>query len=154
MPVAPVWSRDKGETIDYCVVNELASLLWAVNIGSIELHTSLHRRQAMQQPTLLAFDLDPGEGATIVNCCEVALRLRELLGSVRLETFPKTSGSKGLQVYVPLNHERVEYRVRKPLARRIAELFEEQTPDAVVSRISRAARTNRVLVDWSQNTEH
>jgi bifunctional non-homologous end joining protein LigD len=153
MPVAPVWSRDKGENIDYCVVNELASLLWAVNIGSIELHTSLHLREDLGRPTTLAFDLDPGEGAGILECCDVALRLRELLGGVGLTAFAKTSGSKGLQVYVPLNSA-TEYEVTKPVARRIAELLEEQTPDAVVSRMAKAAREGKVLVDWSQNTTH
>lgn len=130
MPVAPVWSRDKGENINYCVLNELASLLWAVNIGSVELHTSLHERSDLHRPTVLAFDLDPGEGTTIVECCEVALRVRELLRGVGLAAFPKTSGSKGLQVYVPLNTD-VTYDVTKPIARRIAELLEEQTPASV-----------------------
>jgi bifunctional non-homologous end joining protein LigD len=153
MPTAPVWSRDKGANIDYCVVNELAALLWAVNIGSIELHTSLHRRDDLHRPTVLAFDLDPGDGVGLVHCCDVALRLRELLGGVGLQAFPKTSGSKGLQVYVPLNAE-VSYSATKPLSRRVAELLEGETPAAVVSRMAKALRPGRVLVDWSQNTEH
>src|SRR4051812_48124525 len=102
LPTAPVWSRDKQANIDFCVVNELAALLWAVNLGSIELHTSLHLRDELHRPTVLAFDLDPGDGATLLECCEVALRLRELLAGVGLDSFAKTSGSKGLQVYVPL----------------------------------------------------
>ena len=154
MPVAPVWSRDKGETIDYCVVNELASLLWAANIGSIELHTSLHTRDALDRPTVLAFDLDPGEGASILDCCEVGLRLRDLFAGQGLDSYPKTSGSKGLQVYVPLNDDRVTYAVTKPLSRTVAELLEAQTPDAVVARMAKALRHGKVLVDWSQNTEH
>lgn len=153
LPVAPVWSRDKRAFIDYCVVNEAAALLWAVNLGSIELHTSLHTAQELHRPTAIAFDLDPGEGATLLGCCEVALRLRQLLEGLGLASYPKTSGSKGLQVYVPLNSE-ISYEFTKPAARRIAEVFEEETPDAVVSRMARAARKNRVLVDWSQNTEH
>src|SRR2546423_14586632 len=107
IPTAPVWSEAKGATIDYCVINELPALLWAVNIGSIELHTSLHRATALHRPTVLAFDLDPGEGAGMLDCCEVALRLRELFDRLGMRTFPKTSGSKGLQVYVPLNAENV-----------------------------------------------
>jgi bifunctional non-homologous end joining protein LigD len=152
IPVAPVWSRDKGQTIDYCVVNELGALLWAVNLGSLELHSSLHRRDDPDHPTVVAFDLDPGEGAGIVECCAVALRLRELFDGLGLEGFPKTSGSKGLQVYVPLGG--ATYGFTKAASRRIAELLEHQTPDAVVSRIARAARRDRVLVDWSQNTPH
>jgi bifunctional non-homologous end joining protein LigD len=154
LPTAPVWSREKRANIDYCVANELAAVLWAVNIGSIELHTSLHLAQHLHRPAAIAFDLDPGEGAGIAECCEVALRLRDLLGGAGLESFAKTSGSKGLQVYVPLNTEDVSYEVTKPLSRRIAELLESETPDAVVSRMARKLRAGKVLVDWSQNTEH
>ena len=153
MALAPVWSEAKGATIDYCVVNELASLLWAVNIGSIELHTSLHTRDAMQRPTALAFDLDPGEGVDVLGCGEVALRLRALLDGVGLCGLVKTSGSKGLQVYVPLNTD-VTYAETKPLAKAIAQTLEAQTPDRVVSQMAKARRRGRVLVDWGQNTEH
>jgi bifunctional non-homologous end joining protein LigD len=153
LPTAPVWSRDKRANIDFCVVNELAALLWAVNIGSIELHTSLHLRHELQRPTVLAFDLDPGAGVGLVQCCEVALRLRELLAGVGLRSLPKTSGSKGLQVYVPLNSD-ASYATTKPATRAVAELLEAQTPDAVVSRMAKALRAGKVLVDWSQNTEH
>jgi bifunctional non-homologous end joining protein LigD len=153
MPTAPVWSRDKGTTIDYCVVNELAALLWAVNIGSLELHSSLHRRHDLHRPTALAFDLDPGEGVGILECCEVALRVRGLCHRLGLQTFPKTSGSKGLQVYVPLNLD-ATYVVTKPVARQLAEHLEAETPEQVVSRMSRAARRGKVFIDWSQNTEH
>jgi bifunctional non-homologous end joining protein LigD len=153
LPTAPVWSRDKRAYIDYCVVNEPAALLWAVNLGSIELHSSLHRRQDLHRPTVLAFDLDPGPGTTILDCCEVAMRLREVFDSLELQSYPKTSGSKGLQLYVPLNTD-ISYEVTKPAARRIAELLEQQTPAAVVSRMAKAARADKVLIDWSQNTEH
>jgi bifunctional non-homologous end joining protein LigD len=153
LPTAPVWSRDKEADIHYCVVNELAALLWAVNLGSIELHTSLHRTEDLHRPTTLAFDLDPGEGVGILECCEVALRLRELFAGVGLRSYAKTSGSKGLQVYVPLNTD-VGYAATKPLSRSIAELLEAAAPDAVVSRMARSLRPGKVLVDWSQNTEH
>src|SRR3954465_1426600 len=103
LPTAPVWSEEKRANIDYCVANELAAVLWAVNIGSIELHTSLHRIADLQRPTVLAFDLDPGPDTGLLERCEVGLRLRELLARAGLESYAKTSGSKGLQVYVPLN---------------------------------------------------
>jgi bifunctional non-homologous end joining protein LigD len=154
LPTAPVWSREKRTNIDYCVVNELAALLWAVNLGSIELHTSLHTRHDLHRPTVLAFDLDPGEGATLLDCCEVALRLRELMRAGGLEPFAKTSGSKGVQVYVPLNSEAVSYELTKPLARKVAELLEAETPERIVSRMAKDLRKGKVLVDWSQNTEH
>src|SRR5829696_1040548 len=153
LPTAPVWSREKQTDIHYCVVNEVAALLWAVNLGSIELHTSLHRRDDLHRPTALAFDLDPGEGVGILECCEVGLQVRDMFAGVGLRSFAKTSGSKGLQVYVPLNAE-VEYAQAKPVARAIAELLEAAAPGAVVSRMARSARAGRVFVDWSQNTEH
>jgi bifunctional non-homologous end joining protein LigD len=149
----PVWSRDKDADIEYCVVEHLATLLWAVNLGSIELHTSLHLRDDLDSPTTLAFDLDPGKGVDIVGCARVALELRELLDGVGLRAFPKTSGSKGLQVYAPLNRD-VSYAQTKPLARAIAELLEERAPDRVVSRMARALRPGKVFIDWSQNTQH
>jgi bifunctional non-homologous end joining protein LigD len=153
IPIAPVWSVEKQANIDFCVVNEPAALLWAVNIGSIELHTSLHVREDLHRPTVLAFDLDPGDRVGLLECCEVALRLRDLLDGVRMEAVPKTSGSKGLQVYVPLRMP-ATYARTKPLAKQIAELLESQTPDAVVSRMEKSLRAGKVLVDWSQNTEH
>jgi len=153
MELASVWSDAKGANIDFCVVNELASLLWAVNIGSIELHTSLHTRAAMDRPTALAFDLDPGPGAGLLECCAVALRVRDLLAGLGLRSYAKTSGGKGVQVYVPLNTP-VTYAETKPVARMVAEVLEAETPDRVVSRMARSLRAGRVLVDWSQNTEH
>jgi bifunctional non-homologous end joining protein LigD len=149
----PVWSRDKRADIEFCVVDELATLLWAVNIGSLELHTSLHTRADLDRPTTLAFDLDPGEGVDVVGCAEVALRLREVLAEAGLRGLVKTSGSKGLQVYVPVNGP-VTYAQAKPLARTIAELLEAQWPERVVSRMARNLRAGRVLIDWSQNTQH
>jgi bifunctional non-homologous end joining protein LigD len=153
LPIAPVWSRDKGANIDFCVINELAGLLWAVNLGSIELHTSLHLRDDLHRPTALAFDLDPGDGVGILECGDVALRLRDLLRGLGLESWLKTSGSKGLQVYAPLNSD-VSYARTKPFSRAVARALEGETPDAVVSRMAKALRAKKVLVDWSQNTEH
>jgi bifunctional non-homologous end joining protein LigD len=149
----PVYSRDKRANIDYCVIEDLAGLLWAVNVGSIELHTSLHTRDDLHRPTALAFDLDPGEGVDVVGCAEVALWLRDLLAGIGLCALAKTSGSKGLQVYVPLNTG-VAYAQTKAAARAIAETIETRYPDRVVSRMARALRPGKVLIDWGQNTEH
>jgi bifunctional non-homologous end joining protein LigD len=149
----PVWSRDKQADIEFCVVGDLAGVLWAVNIGSIELHTSLHTRDDLHRPTVLAFDLDPGPGVDVLGCAEVALRLRELLAELDLDGVVKTSGSKGLQVHVPLDG-RLTYADTKPLARRVAEVLEAERPDRVVSKMAKALRRGKVLVDWSQNTEH
>src|SRR3954465_10116910 len=153
VPTAPVWSRDKGAAIEFCVVCELATLLWAVNIGSLELHPSLHVRSDLHRPTAIAFDLDPGPGAGLLECAEVALRVRALLGELGLRGRGKTAGGKGLQVYVPLDGT-ATYAETKPVARTVAEVLEAQTPDRVVSRMARSLRAGKVLVDWSQNTEH
>jgi bifunctional non-homologous end joining protein LigD len=148
-----VWSEGRGEDINYCMLQDRASLVWAANLADLELHTSLSVAKDVMQPTILAFDLDPGPPADIVKCCQVGLWLRELFGSFGLECFPKTSGSKGLQVYVPLNTA-VTYDVTKPFAHAVARMLEDAHPDLVVSDMKKAIRTNKVFVDWSQNDDH
>jgi bifunctional non-homologous end joining protein LigD len=150
---APVYSRHARRTIDFCVVDDLPTIVWTSNLADLELHTSLARVADVTAPTILAFDLDPGPPATIVECAEVALRLRELFEHLDLESFPKTSGSKGMQVYVPLNTP-TSYDATKPFARELAQLLERRHPDLVVSDMKKALRTGKVLVDWSQNDEH
>jgi bifunctional non-homologous end joining protein LigD len=140
--------------VPYTLVQERATLVWLANLADVELHTSLALADAPQRPTLLVFDLDPGEGAGIVDCCEVGVVLRGMFDALGLVSCAKTSGSKGLQVYVPLGDESASYRDTKPLARRIAELLEGRMPEIVVSRMTRRLRAGRVLVDWSQNTAH
>jgi len=138
--------------IDYCVCEDLPTLTWMAQLASIELHPSLSLAKRLDRPTVLAFDLDPGPPADVLDCCRVALRLRELFGHFEVECFPKTSGSKGLQVYAPLNTA-VSYDETKPLARAIAQLLEKQTPKEVVSKMKKAERKGKVFVDWSQNHE-
>ncbi len=149
----PVWSRHAKRTIEFCVTDDLATLVWTSNLADLELHTSLAKVQDVAAPTILAFDLDPGPPATIVECAEVAVRLREIFDHLGLRAFPKTSGSKGMQVYVPLNTP-TTYDVTKPFALAIAELLERRHPELVVSEMKKALRTGKVLVDWSQNDEH
>jgi bifunctional non-homologous end joining protein LigD len=136
--------------IDFCVCDSLPTLIWMAQLAAIELHPSLSLSRAPKRPTVLAFDLDPGPPADIVDCCQVALRLREMFGHFGVESFPKTSGSKGLQVYVPLN-SKATYDVTKPFAKAIAQLLEKQTPDRVVSKMKKVEREGKVFVDWSQN---
>jgi bifunctional non-homologous end joining protein LigD len=145
---APV-RADTGE-IDFCVCEDRATLVWMAQLAAIELHPSLSLAKKPGQPTVLAFDLDPGAPADVIDCCRIALRLREIFGHFGLECFPKTSGSKGLQVYVPLN-TRTDYDHTKPFARAIAQLLEKQTPEEVVSKMAKVARKGKVFVDWSQN---
>jgi bifunctional non-homologous end joining protein LigD len=138
------------DTIDFCVCEDRATLVWMAQLAAIELHPSLSLGAEIDRPTVLAFDLDPGAPADVLDCCRVGLRLRELFGHFGVECFAKTSGSKGLQVYVPLNEE-VTYEETKPLARAIAQLLEKQTPDRVVSKMKKVDREGKVFVDWSQN---
>ena len=139
--------------VDYTLANERASLVWLGNLADIELHTSLALASAPDRPTLLVFDLDPGAPAGLLECCEVALVLRGLFGALALESAVKTSGSKGLQVYVPLDGE-ADFEATKTFARRIAELLEQRLPELVVSRMTKRIRGGKVLVDWSQNDRH
>jgi bifunctional non-homologous end joining protein LigD len=136
--------------IDFCVCDSLPTLIWMAQLAAIELHPSLSLSRAPKRPTVLAFDLDPGPPADIVDCCRVGLRLREMFGHFGVESFAKTSGSKGLQVYVPLNG-RASYETTKPFAKAIAQLLEKQTPDKVVSKMKKVERKGKVFVDWSQN---
>jgi bifunctional non-homologous end joining protein LigD len=150
----PEWVQTAriGE-INYTLCQDRATLVWLANLADVELHTSLALAAEPERPTMLVFDLDPGPGAGILECCQVAEVLHGLFAQLKLESFAKTSGSKGLQVYVPLN-QAVSYEQTKPLARRIAELLEQRMPELVVSRMTKRLRPGKVLVDWSQNDAH
>lgn len=147
-----VWSGGNNRFMDFCVANDLPSVVFLANLATIELHTSMSKGgRAMENPTTLVFDFDPGPPATIVECCQVALWVRDLLRSRGLECFPKTSGSKGLQLYVPLNTPKVTYDDTKGMARRIADVMTRDHPDLVVNRMEKAVRPHKVFIDWSQN---
>jgi bifunctional non-homologous end joining protein LigD len=139
--------------INYTLAQDRPTLIWLANLADIELHTSLSLAPKPDQPTMIVFDLDPGAPAGLVECCEVGLVLQGLFEQLGLESVAKTSGSKGLQVYVPLNTP-TDYRATKPFARRVAEVLEQRMPDIVVSRMTKRLRPGKVLVDWSQNDEH
>jgi bifunctional non-homologous end joining protein LigD len=145
--------RSDGTQIHYCMMNGLPALVWAANLADLELHTFLHKAPAITRPTALAFDLDPGQPADIILCCQVGLWLKKMFDAMGLESFPKTSGSKGLQIYVPLNTP-VTYDKTKAFAHRVAEMLERQSPDQVVSKMQKSLRTGKVFVDWSQNDDH
>jgi bifunctional non-homologous end joining protein LigD len=145
--------RKDGSEINYCVFDSLPVLVWAANLADLELHTFLHRAPAIESPTMVAFDLDPGASADIVLCCKVGLWLKALFTKLKLESFAKTSGSKGLQVYVPLN-TRVTYEKTKAFAHAVAETLEREFPETVVSKMQKNLRSGKILVDWSQNDPH
>ena len=150
---ARVWSEGNKRMMNYCLANDLPTLVWAANLADLELHTSLARKRNVAQPTMMVFDLDPGAPANIVQCCQVGLWLRELLSKMKLKSFAKTSGSKGLQVYVPLNTP-VTFDQTKDVSRALAQLLEQEHADLVTSNMSKALRKGKVFVDWSQNDEH
>ncbi len=151
----PPWVRTaEVDGIRYCVVDDLASLVWLANLADLELHVPLSRALSYQRPDQVVFDLDPGAPAGLVQCCEVGLLLRGLFQSLRLHCHAKTSGSKGLQVYLPLNTPGVTYDDTKPFARAVAELLERERKASIVSNMKKSLRTGKVLVDWSQNDPH
>jgi bifunctional non-homologous end joining protein LigD len=149
----PVWSEGNSRTVNYVLLNDLPTLIWVANLASIELHPSLSLAKDIECPTLIVFDLDPGPPADIVQCCQVALWLREIFEHFGLECFPKTSGSKGMQIYVPL-HTSTTYETTKPFAHALARLLEQEHPELVVSDMKKHLRVGKVLVDWSQNDQH
>jgi bifunctional non-homologous end joining protein LigD len=153
---APEWVRkERAGEIDYCVCDDLPTLVWLANLADLELHPSLSLATDMEHPTVMAFDLDPGPGAGLVECGEVALLLRDALAALGLDCYPKTSGSKGIQVYVPLNSGEADYRSgTKRLSQALARHLEQQHPKLIVSSQKKELRRGKVLIDWSQNDEH
>ncbi len=142
--------RHEGE-IDYILINDEQTLAWCANLAAIELHPFLHRAPKLQTPTHVAFDLDPGEGADVLTCAKVAFLLKGVFDGLGLEAFPKVSGSKGIQIYVPLNTP-VTYEATSPFAETVAQMMEQDHPDLVVSKMAKVLRKKKVLIDWSQNS--
>ncbi len=150
---APIWSEGNRRTVYYVLANDLPTLVWLSNLAALELHPSLARATDITCPTEMVFDLDPGPPANMVQCCQVGLWLREIFEHFGLQSFPKTSGSKGLQLYVPLNTP-TTYDQTKTFAHALARLLEQEHSEMVVSDMKKTLRTGKVLVDWSQNDEH
>ncbi|HSS95997.1 MAG TPA: non-homologous end-joining DNA ligase [Terriglobales bacterium] len=149
----PVWSEANHRTVNYILLNDLSTLVWIANLAAIELHPSLARAEDITQPTMVVFDLDPGPPADIVQCCQVGLWLRDIFEHFGLKSFPKTSGSKGLQIYVPLNTT-TSYDITKSFAHALARLLESEHRNLVVSDMKKELRKGKIFVDWSQNDEH
>jgi bifunctional non-homologous end joining protein LigD len=141
-----------GPDIRYILINDLPTLVWLANLANLEIHPFLHRTPRLDRPTTIVFDCDPGEGANILDCAHVALMLRDVLHELGLDSYVKVSGSKGLQVYVPLNSP-ITYHETQPLAKALAELLAQQNPQFIVSEMPKRLRTKKVFIDWSQNAE-
>jgi len=150
---APIWSEGNRRTVNYILANDLPTLVWIANLASLELHPSLSLAAHIETPTMMVFDLDPGPPADIVQCAQVGLWVRAILDHFGMQSFPKTSGSKGIQIYVPLN-TKATYEQTKPFAHAVARLLEQEHPELVVSDMKKAVRANKIFVDWSQNDRH
>jgi bifunctional non-homologous end joining protein LigD len=142
-----------GPDIRYILINDLPTLVWAANYAALELHPFLHKATRLDRPTSIVFDCDPGEGADVLDCARVALMLRAVLKELSFDAYAKVSGSKGLQVYVPLNSP-VTYDETQPLARGIAQLLAEREPKLIVWQMPKRLRAKKVFIDWSQNTDY
>lgn len=155
----PDWQnavRGPGESdgpIDYCQLDEVASIAWAANLAALEIHAPMARSHDIETPTMLVYDLDPGEGTGMTECCQIALQLVEVLDAVELQAWPKTSGSKGLQLYVPLNRPHTHQHV-SAFAKATGQLLERDRPDHITTTMGASKRVGKVLIDWSQNSRH
>ncbi len=140
-----------GESLTACLVNDLHTLIWVENLASLELHVPLARAASPETPDALVFDLDPGEQADILACARVALILRDLLSQLRLKGYVKTSGLKGLHVYVPLNRPETTFGDTKKFSKAVAEVLQRNYPDLVTAKMAKEERKKRVFINWSQN---
>jgi len=143
--------RDDGEQMTVCLVNDLESLIWVENLASIELHVPLARAGSPETPDSMVFDLDPGDRANILNCARVALILRDLLSELRLTSNVKTSGKKGLHVYVPLNRKETTFEDTKKFSKAVAGIMQKNYPDLVTAKMAKEYRKAKVFINWAQN---
>ena len=152
VPVA-LGPGDRGGAIGYCRLDSIAALAWSANLAALEIHAPMARCDDIESPQMVVFDLDPGAPADIVDCCRVALQINDLLASLGLELWPKTSGSKGLQLYLPVNGP-LTHDGAGGFAQAVAQLLERQDPKRITSNMDKAQRTGRIFIDWSQNSRH
>jgi bifunctional non-homologous end joining protein LigD len=152
LPTAP-GPGDHNGTIEYCRFDEPAALVWAANMAALELHAPMALAVDLESPRMVVFDLDPGPPAALRECATIALEIRDVLGRLDLVAFPKTSGSKGLQLYVPINGPATHDGAGE-FALAVARVVEQRRPDEVVTVMTKAERTRKVFIDWSQNSRH
>lgn len=148
---AEVQRDDREEEMTVCLVNDLETLIWSQNLASLELHLPLHRTSFPETPDAIVFDLDPGHPADIMDCARVALIIRDLLSNLGLASFVKTSGRKGLHVYVPLNRKKATYEDTRTFSKAVALILQTNYPDLVTAKMAKNFRKAKVLINWSQN---
>ena len=142
----------RGEELTACLVNDLGTLMWVENLASLELHVPLARAASSRAPDSVVFDLDPGEGANILDCARIALMIRDVLRRLRLKSYPKTSGMKGLHVFVPLNRKGTTFEQTRDFSKAVATVIEHAHPDLVTTRIAKTERRRKVFINWAQNS--
>jgi bifunctional non-homologous end joining protein LigD len=153
----PAWVKtaavnlEDREQMTVCLVNDLETLMWVANLASLELHVPLARAASPGVPDSLVFDLDPGDPANILDCARVALILRDLLKPLGLTGLVKTSGKKGLHVYVPLNRPETTFADTKKFSRAVAEILQKNYPELVTAKMAKEYRRGKVFINWSQN---
>ena len=140
-----------GKKIDYCLANNIETLMWLANIASIEFHVPLAKADFPDNADSVVFDLDPGEGADVLDCAKVALMVRDLLSGLKLETFVKTSGKKGLHVFAPLDRKKTKFEDTKRFSKAVAVIMQKNYPDLVTAKMDKQLRANKVFINWSQN---
>lgn len=153
VPVA-LGPGDRSGAIEYCRLDSRAALVWSANMAALEIHAPMARCDDVETPTMVVFDLDPGAPADIVDCCEVALWIRDVLDGIGLEVWPKTSGSKGLQLYLPVNEPGLTHEAASAFAQTVAQALEKHHADRVTSTMRKDLRVGKVFIDWSQNSRH
>jgi bifunctional non-homologous end joining protein LigD len=149
-----VSSRREEGKLTYCVIDNPASLVWVANLASLELHTLLFTGEDLYRPTWMVFDLDPGPPADVLDCIPIAIKMRDMLGKLGLESFVKVSGSKGLHMWIPLNRKEITFDQTKSFSHAIAQIMEREQPDKIVSNMKKELRKGKIFIDWSQNDEH
>jgi len=144
---------DRNGEVAYCRLDEPASVVWAANLAALELHTPMARADDLESPQMVVFDLDPGPRTDMADCARIALELRELVGGLGLEMFAKTSGSKGMQLYLPLNSPHTHEHA-SDFALAAAQVLERRDPKRITTTMAKAQRSGRIFIDWSQNSRH
>ena len=153
----PAWVKtaavrlEDREQMTVCLANDLSTLMWVENLASLELHVPLARVGSPETPDSMVFDLDPGDPADILDCARVALILRDLLIPLQLTGYVKTSGQKGLHVFVPLNRRETTFEDTKKFSKAVAEIMQKNYPDLVTAKMAKEYRKGRVFINWEQN---
>lgn len=140
-----------GERMTACLVNDAETLIWVANLACLELHVPLAKAASPERPDSMVFDLDPGEEADIIDCARVALILRDLLSRLRLTGWVKTSGLKGLHVFVPLNCREATFEATKEFSKAVAVILQKNYPELVTAKMAKESRKGKVFINWSQN---